>query len=911
MLEPPLDAAPDAVLDGLSDPTRLAAAQRLFGDLPGPGAYDRLARLATRLVSAPIGLVCLITDVEVVLGAHGVPGIGASDEAPLGGSPCAVTARAGAPVVTPDAVLDQRLADLPAARAGQLRGFLGVPLVSSDGHVVGVLSVFDPAPHHWTSEDVAVLEQLAASVVAELELAATNAALLTSLGRLDVALEASQVGIWTVDLSGGAIEWDERCAAVFGVDGAVRMPSVDEVLTAHVHPDDHELISEAMATAIESRGKYLVEARAVRPDGTVRWFVARGRVLVDADGDAHRMFGTVIDVTEARAQAQDRLAAIQRAAAVSDVAVELANATRLEQLIQITVRAAGSLGAAMGGLAVFAEDRRLLLYLDQRLSAAVVQERGDEVPPQGIELALDDALPAQYVARTGERVLHEDPGSAVSRFPDMARITEVYGVKASATVPLRVEGRVLGSFTIVWTEPHVFQPDELETLDALSAQIALTLSRLRADSQRDAAVAAMADANQRLQLLADVGRILSGTLDIERQLAQLADLVVPALGDWAWIVSVDDHGRLVEMASAHRDPARSEEVAAYVGLMAAGLTDEGAARIVHSTGQPLVIPELTPERIDAALRDEAARAALRDLEPAAVLAVPLSARGQTLGVLSLTNTARRGPHTRSEIETAIEVGRRAGVALDQMRLFAAQRALADALQRSMLTEPPRPEGCEIVVRYVPAAAGAEIGGDWYDAFLQPDRSTVLAIGDVSGHDTRAAASRGQIRGLLRGISYASVRTPAAVLAELDRAIDGLALDTMATALVAQLTRDASGSARMRWASAGHPAPIVVAPDGTVRVLDAGGADLLLGVDPRQPRHDRSAELAPGSTVLLYTDGLVERRDRGFDAGTAELVSVLGEAAGLPLDQLCDRLLERLFLPDAEDDVAVLALRLAS
>jgi serine phosphatase RsbU (regulator of sigma subunit) len=245
-----------------------------------------------------------------------------------------------------------------------------------------------------------------------------------------------------------------------------------------------------------------------------------------------------------------------------------------------------------------------------------------------------------------------------------------------------------------------------------------------------------------------------------------------------------------------------------------------------------------------------------------------------------------------------------------MRLFAAQRDLADALQRSMLTDPPHPEGCDIVVRYVPAAAGAEIGGDWYDAFLQPDGSTVLAIGDVAGHDTRAAASMGQVRGLLRGISYASSRTPAAVLAELDRAIDGLALDTMATALVAQLDRDASGTARMRWASAGHPAPVVVAPDGTVRVLDAGSADLLLGVDPRHRRHDRAAELAPGSTVLLYTDGLVERRDRDIDAGTAELLTVIGEAAGLPLEQRCDRGLERLFLPDAEDDVAVLALRLS-
>jgi serine phosphatase RsbU (regulator of sigma subunit) len=227
----------------------------------------------------------------------------------------------------------------------------------------------------------------------------------------------------------------------------------------------------------------------------------------------------------------------------------------------------------------------------------------------------------------------------------------------------------------------------------------------------------------------------------------------------------------------------------------------------------------------------------------------------------------------------------------------------------MLTAPPEPNHCEIAVRYVPAAEGAEIGGDWYDAFLQEDGGTVLAIGDVAGHDTRAAAAMGQLRGLLRGISFASSRTPAAVLSELDCAMDGLALDTIATALVAELRPGPDGGTAMRWASAGHPAPVLLAPDGRVGVLDAVPADLLLGVDPRQQRTDHGTVLAPGSTVLLYTDGLVERRDRGIDEGTAALVEVLSQCVGLPLEELCDRVLELLFLPDAADDVAVLAVRL--
>jgi serine phosphatase RsbU (regulator of sigma subunit) len=262
--------------------------------------------------------------------------------------------------------------------------------------------------------------------------------------------------------------------------------------------------------------------------------------------------------------------------------------------------------------------------------------------------------------------------------------------------------------------------------------------------------------------------------------------------------------------------------------------------------------------------------------------------------------------------------------LHHARLYGQQRALADALQRSMLTEPPRPANCQIVVRYVPAAAGAEIGGDWYDAFQQPSGATVLAIGDVVGHDTRAAASMGQVRGLLRGISYARGGSPAQVLSELDRAVQGLALDTMATALVARLEADDArrddarhgsrlrdGQVLFRWASAGHLPPFVIAPDSTISVLDGEPADLLLGVAPESPRHDHAAVLDRGSTVLLYTDGLVERRDRDIDAGTKELLTLLGDCAGLPLEELCDRVLERMFLPDAEDDVALLAVRLVT
>jgi serine phosphatase RsbU (regulator of sigma subunit) len=494
----------------------------------------------------------------------------------------------------------------------------------------------------------------------------------------------------------------------------------------------------------------------------------------------------------------------------------------------------------------------------------------------------------------------------------MAELSRVLNAQALAALPLRVEGRVLGVFVAVWATAHPFTDDDVEVLEALTAQIALSVSRLQADAERDAAVAAMAAASARLELLAEAGRVLSGSLDITEQIAELTRLVVPALGDWCWVVVTDERGRLRQLGAEHRDPSRSAELAGYVRAMVAGMSEDAAARVVTRTGRPLVLDAIDSARIGRALVDEGARAALTRLAPVSGIVVPLVSRGQTLGALGLFATPGRAPHTEAELDTAVELGRRAGVALQQARLFGQQRQLAETLQRSLLTAPPAPDHCEIAVRYVPAAAGAEIGGDWYDAFVQPDGATVLVIGDVVGHDSRAAAAMGQLRGLLRGIGHHTGGTPAEVLSGLDRASAGLDLDTMATALVARLEQDgpelAHAETRVRWSSAGHPPPVLVSGDGTVTLLDCGEPDLLLGVEPGRARSDRVATIDRGGMLLLYTDGLVERRDRDLDAGIDELVTVLGSLTHLPLQQLCDQLLARMYLPDTEDDVALLAVR---
>jgi serine phosphatase RsbU (regulator of sigma subunit) len=269
--------------------------------------------------------------------------------------------------------------------------------------------------------------------------------------------------------------------------------------------------------------------------------------------------------------------------------------------------------------------------------------------------------------------------------------------------------------------------------------------------------------------------------------------------------------------------------------------------------------------------------------------------------------------TAEEVATLSDVADRLGTALDNARLYGTQRQLALELQRSMLTAPPEPDHAEIVVRYLPAAEGAAVGGDWYDAFLQSDGATTLVIGDVAGHDSAAAATMGQLRSLLRGIAIGTGAGPAAVLADLDRAMALLQFDSLATAAVARFEQTpeeiALGTTRMRWSNAGHPPPVLVTPDGGVSVIRVPRADLLLGVDPDAVRRESVAVLERGSTVLLYTDGLVERRDSDLDDGQARLTAALAEFGGRPLQELCDLVVERMVDGHPTDDVALVAVRL--
>ncbi len=246
----------------------------------------------------------------------------------------------------------------------------------------------------------------------------------------------------------------------------------------------------------------------------------------------------------------------------------------------------------------------------------------------------------------------------------------------------------------------------------------------------------------------------------------------------------------------------------------------------------------------------------------------------------------------------------------ERRIMQDERALSEALQRSMLAAPVQLPGLQVAVRYQPAAHEVQIGGDWYDAFTCHDGALMLTVGDVTGHDREAAAAMAQVRNLVRALAYTLGKPPSGVVQALDEAMEGLGVRTIASTVLARVEDppdgEPEGSRVLRWTSAGHLPPVLVEPTGEARVLSAI-PDLLLGVRASSARHDHEVVLRPGSTVVLYTDGLIERRTESLESGLGWLSERLGGRADLDAEAVADLLMTGL-VADVEDDIAVLVLR---
>ncbi|MGV9989521.1 SpoIIE family protein phosphatase [Streptomyces sp. NPDC003374] len=520
-------------------------------------------------------------------------------------------------------------------------------------------------------------------------------------------------------------------------------------------------------------------------------------------------------------------------------------------------------------------------------------------------------LPAdRMIGRDAHDLLHRRPdGTTVPReqCPMLAPLGGRSAEEGSDEYFLRADGTVV---PIIWSST----PLRLEGRPAGMAVVFHDYSlHRRAEEQAAEHTAALEALTSRLNLVAEISAVLISTVEISGSIRRLLRLLVPELGDWAALDLCGDPHTLRRAAVRSRRHSRRTRrlegplperagTAAIRQLRREGpvlLTAADLAGLAGDPGAPLAGTH---------------RVLFERLGGRSAVVVPLHSRQRPYGILTVARAEDPADYSEAEVRLLADIGRRIGLVLDNVRLYHEQRNVAETMQRRLLTPLPQVDHLRMAARYLPAQRAMEIGGDWYDGFLLGDGMLALVIGDVVGHDLQAAAHMAEVRNMLRALAWDHGEPPSRIMRRLDEAVTNTSDAPMATLVFARVEGPEGGPWRLHWVNAGHPPPLLVTHEGETRFLEGGHGPLIgmsatLHLGLNWP--DAHTDLPPECTVLFYTDGLVESRDRPIDLGMAKLrhhASVLARRpAGETVDDFCDELLER--LAPRGDDVALLALRL--
>ena len=651
----------------------------------------------------------------------------------------------------------------------------------------------------------------------------------------------------------------------------------------------------------------------VRADGSLLPCLLNAVEVRDSRGAPLLVRATVFEATSRRRYERALLAA-QRAAAESE-----RRALTLQQVVS-EVSAAASARDVAGVIvrrsreAVGASGAALWLAGERRVS----QRTEPSVPP--LELVAVDGIPvdlleAMEAAAIGGAELVRDGGVHTvplgaglrSVWPGLAAAMEEHGQEALVVVPVDADHRHLGALVLLLGVRgdsgliDLTPPGDRGTLVQADADLLATVGRQAGQAvERVRLFEETARAAERSAFLLDAARLMASAGDVTETAERLAELAVPRLADLCVFDLATEHG-LTRPAARHRDPSRQ---ALVTELEERHLPYRGAPHPsvqAMEQGRTVWIRQVTDRWLAEVTSDARHLEIVRTLDLVNMVCVPLVADGRTLGVLTLCSDRRRGPFTPADIEVAEQLALQVSQVVDKAQRLELETRTSHTLQANLLPPAPPPvPGLAVAVRYLPASHGADVGGDFYDVVPLPGGQVALAVGDVVGHDITAAAVMGQLRSVYRAL-LADRPPPSAVIDRLQAGWSLLSLQRMATALFAVLD---PGTGRLRIASAGHLAPLLVA-GGTAELLDVRPSRML-GAPPT-PAVEWAGVLSPGAVLLLYTDGLVESRDADLDRGLATLMDAAVRAGTSDPDELCDRLLAELASGVRADDVALLAI----
>ena len=689
-------------------------------------------------------------------------------------------------------------------------------------------------------------------------------------------VESSDDAILSKDPDGMITSWNPAAERMYGY-------SPDEAVGSHISIliPQHKAGEERQILDRILRGEHVdhYETDRVRKDGRgIRVSLSVSPVR-GADGKVEAASVIARDITR-----QHRT--LELASRLQEITTALAQESTRERVIKVLLsQMVGALGAQAGAVG----------FVD---GGDVVVSDTTGYSSEGLEdwtrfpVAAD--LPMSVAIREGYALWIPTASDLATRFPALGQAEVRF--EALAILPLAVGEGAFGCVSLSFVESRDFDPEERAFLLAASQQAAYALNRAQMfEAERIA--------GDRQRFLAEAGELLASSLDPETALDQFAALSVRHIADWCGVEMVDERGELHSVVVAHADEAKIELARQLRERYPVDSNSETGVPNVIRTGKTELYPEVSDEMLAESARNEEHLRHLRELGIRSAMIVPLRARGRVFGAITFVSSSLERRYDIADVELAEDLARRAALAVDNAMLFHREHEAAMILQRSLLPDsvPAHHEGIEFDVRYRPTGPGIAVGGDWYDIVVLDDGTVGLTIGDVAGRGLSAASIMGRIRPALRAYVLDG-HSPAEALERLDRLMKESPTPHMATLF--HLHYDPkSGSAR--YVRAGHPPALLRRADGETHELSGRGTPPL-GVLEDVEYREHLVEIPPGSLLLLYTDGLIERRDTSVRHELDRLIGLMAEAPRGAAECL-DWLEENLGVDAVPDDIAMVAM----
>lgn len=702
---------------------------------------------------------------------------------------------------------------------------------------------------------------------------------LDQAARVARAMHAGRMGEWWWQLQSGRVGWNDELNRLFGMVPG-EFGGTFEHWVERVHVDDRQMVLDAVSAGVASRSTFRFDHRCLWPDGSVHWVEGLGDVTLDDAEEVTGAIGLAWDVDERHRELDDRarLLDIERSARIRAEFIARAHEvlTRsvdvTEIMKQVTKSAVPELADWCAAVLALDQPVRSPLIVTAHHDAAM-RDWAEEIQRR-FPYDPDAAFGAAKVIRTGERDVVHGLSRVLERTPETTRtLLMTADVESVLTVPIKGPLGVLGSLQLIrGRDRPAFSPGDLEVADELAARCGAALNTAILFGRQATSAAA-------LETLQRVSGWLARAATVRDVVRAVITHGMAGLGaDGAAVFVVDDNS-----------------------TSGAGLTVLSAEGV--SEGECELALRALSERCMA--DDRVLNERVSGTRPLWALATPLRVLDRALGTLVFVFDDVR-QLADSELSMVFTLGSRCAGAMERAALHERDRQISLTLQRRLLPELPTvPEWLDAGSVYRPAAGG-QIGGDWYQLITRDDGSVVASVGDSVGHGVASAAAMGQLRASIATAVSREV-DPAAALDVVDR-FAAQEADTLSAS--AALTVLAPGRP-IRYASSGHPPMIVVRADGTSEVLE-GGRRPLLGFGHAPGSHHVSAattDFDRGDSLVMYTDGLIERRHEFIDVGIERLRRACERLRHVPVQQLCEAVVDHMLADWAvEDDVAVLILR---